>query len=142
MLDDLRVRGHRFLLEPAARTFHLNVSLPSFWLVERFDGGRIFAAARCRDWQWGKRLGYAAGSPLIPFVRLSRVVAQIRRSGRAHALLPGVLPALIIGLVASAAGEACGYVTGPGTSSGRLFESELHRVRYLRGREPRDVDEP
>ncbi len=134
---DLRDRGHRLFLEPRARVYHLNVSRPGPWVVERFLAGRAFAASRARSWAASRRLAYAVGSPLIPLVRLSRILPQIRASGRAPELLPRLLPALVGALAFSAFGELLGYAFGAGGAPRRLYEIELHRQRYTRAGRPR-----
>ena len=129
LLANLRARGHLLYLEPRARTAHLNVSRPGPWLRERVAAGRDFAGLRSRRWSPLRRAAYALGSPLIPVVRLARVVGQLR-ARRALGLLPRVLPALAVGLAFSAAGEAAGYAAGRG-SPRSLYEMELHKVRYV-----------
>jgi len=109
--------------------------LGSSWLPERFYGGRRFAAGRAKCWSPLRRLVYTGGAPLIPLVRLRRILSVIRRSGRQRELLPRVLPALIVGLVASAAGEMVGYACGCGNAIERLSSLELHKVTHLTLRE-------
>jgi hypothetical protein len=134
LTDDLSRRGHALYFEPAARMRHLNVDRPVSWLVERADAGREFAGGRVKGWPRWKRLAYAAGSPLIPLVRLRRIARDLRRNRS----LPGVglriLPPLLVGLGVSAAGELVGYLFGRGGASRRLAEKELHRVRHVRPR--------
>ena len=105
------------------------MSRPGPWLRERVAAGRDFAGLRSRRWSPLRRAAYALGSPLIPVVRLARVVGQLR-ARRALGLLPRVLPALAVGLAFSAAGEAAGYAAGRG-SPRSLYEMELHKVRYV-----------
>jgi len=126
---ELRARGHRLYLEPAAKAYHVNISLPFSYIGAQFHGGRMFGAARTRHGQWTffRRLLYIGGLPLIPLVRLSHVLKEIRRSGRQRELLPRVLPVLIIGLVAHAIGEVTGYVVGAGDAAQRRVSFELHR---------------
>ncbi len=128
---DLRARGHRLYLEPAARVDHLNFSRPLTCLTLRFNGGRLFAACRSRRWSPARRLLYVAAAPLIPVVRLSRVVRQLHRPGRPRRLLLRVLPALIAALLVDGAGELVGYTTGPGRSEQTLSALEFHRERHL-----------
>jgi hypothetical protein len=135
LTDDLRARGHAMYFEPAARTRHLNVTRPGSWLVERLDAGREFAAGRAWEWPLWRRLAYAAGSPLIPLVRLRRIAGDIRRIGSAPGLGPRILPALLVGLGVSAAGELVGYLFGPSRGAARrLAEIELHRARHVRSK--------
>jgi Glycosyltransferase like family 2 len=127
----LRERGHRLLLEPAAGMRHVNVSRLGSLLLERFNTGRRFGAARGRTFSPARRLLYAAASPAIPLVRLPRIIRDLDRSGLRGELLPGMLPALLFGLVVSAYGELVGYLAGPGDSMLHLSRIELHKERYL-----------
>lgn len=128
---DLRAKGHELYLEPAARTFHQNFSAAFSSVPLRFNGGRLFAASRARDWPALRRLLYCAGAPVIPFVRLKRIVLELRKPGRRRDLLPRILPLLAAGLVVDAAGEMIGYACGEGDAMRKLSEMEFHRHRYL-----------
>jgi hypothetical protein len=128
---DLAARGHGLYLEPAARVRHLNFSRPFSWLGLRFHGARAFAAARSRSWPLWRRVVYACGGPLIPLVRLWRIVRELQRPGRPRHLLPTVLPLMTLALMADAAGEIAGYALGAGDSQRRLAGYEFDRWRYL-----------
>lgn len=130
MHHELRKRGYELYLEPDAVCDHLNSSRLFWSIAEHFQSGRKFAGLRARRWPWRRRLLFAGGSPLIPAVRLRRIVRQVRRSGRAE-LLPGLLAPLAVVLVASALGELVGYVSGPGRSL-LLFRIELFKNRFTR----------
>ena len=130
----LRARGGRLYLEPRARTFHVNVSRATSWVVERSAAGRAYAASRAEGWPAWRRAVYACGSPLIPLVRGRRVLRHIRRTGRSAELLPRILPALVVGLAVSALGELAGYALGPGRAPRLVGEMELRRMPHvLRG---------
>jgi hypothetical protein len=131
----LRSRGQRLYLEPRARIYHLNVSRPWTWVRERLVAGRAFAASRAAGWPLQRRVAYAAGSPLIPAVRMARTLGYIRASGRVD-LLPKLLPALAVALTISALGEFLGYAAGVGGASRPLYEIELHRERYAVAPDP------
>lgn len=131
---DLRERGHRLRLEPTAVARHLNVSRPSAWLSERYLVGRFFAGHRAADWSPARRALYVLGAPLIPPLRLVRMVRDLRRAGLLGSVLPRVLPAFVLGALASAIGETMGTVMGPGPVD-RVSEIELHRSDYVRGGE-------
>ena len=60
-------------------------------LRENYHYGRLFAASRTARWSILRRLLYLGAAPLIPLVRLRRIVAEIRRLGRQNDLLPGIL---------------------------------------------------
>jgi GT2 family glycosyltransferase len=135
---DLRQKGYRLHLEPAAQIAHLNFGRLSSWVQAQFYSGRVFAASRARPWNPGRRALYALASPLIPFVRLWRIVEQTRESGSWEKVPRGVLPMLLLGLFVSALGEFVGYVAGPGEARPKLAEFEFHRVRHLGVYDPRD----
>jgi hypothetical protein len=127
---DLRRKGHRLYLEGAAQTFHENFSRPLPCLPLRFNGGRLFAAARSHSWPLWRRAVFALGSPLIPFLRLARITRQLFIAGRPRHLLPRLWPALFLGLIADGAGELVGYLLGPGGAMATLSDMEFHRERY------------
>lgn len=131
--DHLAASGHQMYFEPAARTRHLNVSRLLPWLLERLDAGRQYAAERARTWPWWRRLVYACGSPLIPPVRLQRILRGLRDSARGWRFALWILPSLLVGAKVSAFGEFLGYALGSSEQARqRLYEIEVHRTRYVR----------
>lgn len=134
--EDLRAQGHQLCIEPKARTHHFNISSPTAWLIMRLHNGRIFAASRARAWPLRRRLLWALAAPLIPLVRLRRIVRQIRRPDwKPHRLLPRILPALIVSLVVDAAGELVGYLIGSGEAMRKLTEAEFNVQARLNRRD-------
>jgi hypothetical protein len=129
----LRGRGHRLYLEPAARVSHINISRGAPWLGHGFWGGRMYAAQRVRyeRWSWSRRAQYAAGSPLIPVVRLWRLLRILHRTGRLAEFFPRTLPLVAVGLLAHALGEATGYLFGQGNAESHYSRYEMHRARDL-----------
>jgi len=132
---DLRAKGHRLYLEPAARTQHFNFSRLGSSIALRFHAGRLFAGMRRSDWGPARRLVYAVGSPLIPFVRLYRIVKELLRPDRPCQLIPRLLPLFLLLLAADAAGELIGYLGGPGTSSKVIARVDFHRENYMNRRD-------
>lgn len=132
---DMQAKGHQLHLEPAARVYHANISSLTAWLPERFYTGRRFAATRSQHWSVVKRLLYAGGSPLIPLVRVPRVLRDLGRSTFPRARWPFILPPLLIGLVVSAIGEMVGYVFGAGDATEQLAKMELFKTEYLTERD-------
>ena len=128
---NLRSRGCRFYLEPGAQTFHLNFERIGPSCAQHFRGGRLFAANRARDWSIGRRAFYTLASPLIPLVRLARVVRQAQ-SIRPRAGLARLMPVAVVFLAVSAFGEMVGYATGAGRAMQLLTDEEFHRERFLR----------
>jgi Glycosyl transferase family 2 len=130
--QDLRTKGYRLYWEPGAKTFHVNYTVMSSWVRAEFHYGRLFGAARSQTWPLLKRLIYIFVGPLIPFVRLRRVLTEIHRTGKQRDLLPMILPAVLIGLAAAATGEMFGYALGAGAASQGKWNLEFHRYRHLR----------
>lgn len=128
---DLRRKGYKLYLEPAAKTAHTNFSRLSSWLRSKFHSGRVFASSRARQWPLWKRLAFAGGSPLIPLVRLKQILGHAVRSRQSPALIAKVTPVMTLGLLVSALGEMTGYLLGPGDSVERLAAYEYHRFRHL-----------
>ena len=128
---DLRRRGHRLYLEGAACTFHENFSKPLPCLTLRFNGGRLFAAARSRTWPIWRRAVFALGAPLIPFLRFARITRVLFLAGRPRHLLSRLWPALLAGLIVDGAGELAGYLLGSGGAMAKLSDMEFHRERFL-----------
>lgn len=108
----LTARGHRCFLEPAAVMDVVNPSRLGAFVTHFFRLGRLVAAQRSRRWPPSRRLAYALGSPLIPLVRLQRIVRDSLRRGTNAPWV--ALPLLFLGLVASAVGEATAFLFGPG----------------------------
>ncbi|MGQ0641113.1 MAG: hypothetical protein ACT4P6_10145 [Gemmatimonadaceae bacterium] len=131
---DLRQRGHQLFLSGEAVSNHVNISQPKAYFLLDYLGQRGFAATRYRaaDWSLLRRLLFVGASPLIPFVRLTRIVRDIRRAGRAPQLLPRVLFIIIPALLCGAVGEAIGYLAGAGSrTSAEKLPMELDRHAYL-----------
>lgn len=127
----LRTDGHRMLLEPAARTNHLNFSRPGPSLTLRFNAGRSFAGHRIIGWPISRRIAYLFGAPLIPFIRFARIVRMLRRSSGYSWLFPRIVPMLSIALLADGLGELVGYASGPGDAARVLGTVEFNRARFM-----------
>jgi hypothetical protein len=137
---ELRSRGAGLLLEPAARTGHLNYSLLAASVPLRFWSGRLFAARRSRKWTPAGRMLYIAGAPLIPLVRLARIMRQLRRPGR-HVPKPAVvLPLTFFLLACNTAGEAVGYAFGVGRASQKLVDMDFRRERFMSEADRRELE--
>jgi len=131
---DLGRRGHRFAIEPAARSRHENFALFRPSLQLRFHGGRLFAANRARTWGVARRLAFAAGAPLIPLLRTWRARRHARRLKDSRRRR-GLLLVTFLLLVVDGLGEAAGYAAGGGRAMARLTDLEFHRHRFVH---PRD----
>ncbi len=128
---DLQKKGHSLFLDPSAQVSHMNFGTLSSILPSQFLSGQVFAASRASTWTALQRLKYILGAPVIPLVRLRRILDQTRRSEHWHVLPAGVIPMLLLALIASALGELMGYAVGVGEEAKRrLAMFEFHRVRY------------
>lgn len=128
----LQARGYRFYLEPAAKTKHVSISRLSSYIISQFNSARLFAANRARSQKWSpfRRLFSICRLPLVPFVRLGRIVREILRAGRKRELLPRILPPLILGVVADALGQVAGFAFGPGNAAQCMIKFELTRCQH------------
>ena len=128
---ELRAAGARSCLVSRARLAHANVAQPWHWARERFCVGLHVAAGRVPSWSWPKRLLYAAGAPLIPFVLTARAISRSRQASAVTAVPPGVLPVVFAGNAIWALGEAAGYLGKSSRLSERwMFEYELRKAAY------------
>lgn len=78
----------------------------------RFQHGRLYAGRRFETSNRARRVWYAALAPALPPLMLARCVASLKRSGVSQPL-PVLAHALWMSLCWSA-GEALGYLAGPG----------------------------
>jgi len=126
---DLRERGYRLHQEPQARVYHVNHTEIRAMTHEYFLASRVFAASRAHGWGAMRRGGYAAGSPLIPLLRLKRIAGDVIAVGLGAGLLIRVLPTLALTLTAGAVGEFLGYAMGEGRAGEAL--SSWDNSRYV-----------
>ena len=127
---DLRSKGKRLLLEPAAFTAHTNFGRWQSWLPVMFFNGRAFADTRASQWSVLKRLVFVGASPLIPFVRLLRTIGHARRVRRGPAFLAKVIPTIAVGLTVDAVGQMVGYAAGAGDAHEKMAAYEWHRMKH------------
>lgn len=137
---DLRRRGERLFLEPRARSAHLNIALLASWLPLQFYNGRMFGGSRARRWPWPKRVVYAGGSPLIPALRLWRILRGAWPPAQPHPRLVGLLPLLLTGLALDAFGQLAGYLAGIGSARGKLPRFEFRRVDHITAEDRQALD--
>jgi hypothetical protein len=129
--EDLHARGHKLYVEPRARAYHVFITRLRPFCSEHYCIGRMLASTRRLRWPWHRRLLYLGGSPLIPFVRLYRILGMVRRHGWQRELLPGMLPSLFVGLLSSALGEMAGYAFGAGRAARDTVDLDMNRWRYI-----------
>lgn len=137
---DLRRMGHRLWLEPQALVAHVNFSRVVPWMRAQFHGGRVFAARRAQlqNWSLGRRFFFTGGAPLIPAVRLWRLVRQHRCGGNDQPSWVRLLPVLMLGLLLDGAGQFLGYAFGAGAAQTTLAGLEFNRYQHLDRRDQQD----
>lgn len=112
----LRAKGERLYRVGEATSAHVQISALRHLVGHEFTMQRVFACTRVEimGWGWGRRLLYAAGAPLIPFVRVRRSLAALARApaARRRALVPRVVPVMLAAAAAGALGEMLGYLVG------------------------------
>lgn len=134
--EKLRSEGKQMCLT-SAKVSHVNVSRFGSFVYGQYNGGRSFGGHRAAENHWSRprRILQAAGAPLVPFLRVRRILADIRACGRASQLIPRIFPTLLLGLAAHAAGEAAGYVFGSGQAARNKSDLEYHRDHHVSTRD-------
>jgi len=127
---DMRSRGKRLYLEAGAVSAHTNFSLWRVFVKVQYLVGRSFGGSRFPSASLGKRVLWFCASPLIPWVRLARLIPCAARGGLLGPFTY-CLPALLIGLAIDGAGQAVGYLLGPGRAQERLTFYEFRRVLHV-----------
>lgn len=134
LFTTLRARGHRAYFEPTAGIQHVNISRFRSFVRERYLSGVLIAGYRGSRWGMARRLAYAAGSPLIPIVLLSRIRKGVRDAGRTHSLPASTIPALVLGAILKAVGESRGYLFGvPHSAEVRMTGYEVRKLAFNDG---------
>lgn len=96
---------------------HYTVGL---YMSQRFLYSRSYAGARAAGATFAKRMAMGLASLALPPILFWRTVSRIRAKGRHQGELLRSLPLLVMFVVAWAAGEAVGYVAGPGDSLSKV----------------------
>jgi len=121
---DVLAQGLLLHHEARAKAYHLNYPRIAPALRVARLASRVFAAERRRGWGAGKRILYAGGSPLLPFIRLRRIIRQARQAALPWRTLGPALPPAFAILCAGAIGEALGYGWGAGDDRRALMRFE------------------
>lgn len=126
--------GHAIWYSPDARLAHLNISRPRLALRHAVLGGALFGRYRSHGMGVAERLVRTAGVPLVPLVRLARILHAVRRAP-AGGIPPAAWAMLALLVVGHAFGEALGYWNLAGEIEARYEFFELHRLECLRDEE-------
>lgn len=131
----LRSRGRRCYFDSSAGIQHVNINGFGSFVRERYLSGVLIGGYRSSRWTVGRRLFYAAASPLIPFVILSRIQRGIREAARRESLPASTMPAIVFGVVLKAAGEMRGYLFGASASAEEgMTAFEVKKLAFNEGR--------
>jgi hypothetical protein len=127
----LREAGERICLEPRAVIRHVNFGMLKPFAVVTYRHALVAASVRTRGWSAPKRLVYALGSPLIPAVRLARLLRAMPPALR-RAFPKRAAPLLLAGLVIDGVGQGAGFLGAtPDDARGSLASLELERLRFV-----------
>ena len=127
----LAEEGERVCLEPRAVIRHVNFGMVGPFVRVTYRHALVAASVRAAGWRLPKRLFYSLASPLIPVVRLARLLRTLPDEQRRR--FPNAAwPLLLGGLAVDAAGQARGFL-GDATAQAHadLASLELERVRYI-----------
>jgi hypothetical protein len=116
----LQANGVELFLEPAISVRIDKKYKPLAFLIRRFHQGRCFAGIRSNQMSVPKRILFAAGTPILPMLLMLRVTRLVIREKQFWGKFVLSLPMIFAASVAWSAGEAIGYLTGPGRSSDRI----------------------
>jgi GT2 family glycosyltransferase len=120
LMAELRKNGARFLSVPGMRVIHRKEFGFFYFLSQRFHYSRSFAGMRRGLISPARRSAYILASPALPLVHGARMVRDVVRKKRLYKPLLLSLPSLALFLIAYAAGECVGYLSGPGSSLSRI----------------------
>jgi hypothetical protein len=124
-------QSRRLVTVPDARIDHYNIEMALPSIIESFAIGYTIGSRRATSWSLIRRLAYTAGSVLVPAVLLIRNWRPIRALGATHPIPALTLPALLLLLVAKAAGEAFAYAGIPfGLCEETRTKYEIRRFDY------------
>lgn len=114
--DKLREHGHVLGMDPQMLVDHQKYFTVPMFLSERFHYSRSFAGMRVQGGPLGRRLAWAAATPLLPFLLVSRITRNVVRRRRHLMWFVRALPLVVLFSVVWSIGELVGYLTGPGDS--------------------------
>jgi len=110
---DMGSRGEKLLSDPSpVVTYRGGISGWTFFR-RRYIHGRYFGARRGRAFTLAQRLVRAAASPVVLFLLLTHIAGRTWKNGRHRSRLLATLPLIFCFVLAWAAGEGLGYLTGP-----------------------------
>ena len=114
--ERLRGQGRTLYMAPDAVVYHTLRYRVGKVLVQTFHHGRHYAGRRVAAASRLTRLGYAAGSMLLPMILPLRIAQLILHRRRHLRELTVAMPYLVLFMTSWACGELMGYLCGEGES--------------------------
>lgn len=116
---ELRGRGHRLYMAPAAIVYHNKAYRFGSSFVQCFHLARSFAGRRLAWAGLPRRIIYASGALLLPVLLPARIVARVLAKGHHLSKLLLALPCIVVLMTSWSCGEFVGYLFGEGASAGK-----------------------
>jgi GT2 family glycosyltransferase len=114
--ERLRGQGHTLYMASDAVVYHTMNYRVGEVLVQTFHHGRHYAGRRVAAASRITRLGFAAGSTLLPLILPLRIAQVVLHRHRYLRELTVAMPYLILFMTSWACGEFMGYLCGEGES--------------------------
>jgi hypothetical protein len=119
---ELRSRGGRLFLESRALVAHENFEKVASACAANHSYCRLMAIERSREWGMWRRRGYAAATlPVVPILKVSRLLRGLRGRRALWRQVAVSAPAILAIFLSSGVGEARGYLENDADSVGRDF---------------------
>jgi GT2 family glycosyltransferase len=118
--EELKNMGIKFLSAPANVVIHKKEFDFCYFLSQRFNYSRSFAAMRSRRTSFLMRTYYLVLTPALPLLLLWRIAGQIAQKKRYYREFLFSLPLLSLYGLSYAAGELMGYLFGEGRSLAKV----------------------
>lgn len=131
--EDMLGRGYRFVMHPASKCYHKNISRFGQFFALRFTIGRYNVVTEMGDAGLGKRLLIGLFSPLISLKRLA--VLHKKLLFRGYPLGPKLSLGMTVGLVIDGWGRMLGAFCGKGTSLTDIYQLEFKREPRMHAHE-------
>jgi hypothetical protein len=113
----LRGQGRILYMAPDAVVYHTQTYQVGKVFVQAFHHGRHYAGRRVAAASGLTRLGFAAGSTLLPLILPLRIAQLVLNRGRHLSELTIAMPYLVLFMTSWACGEFMGYLSGEGESA-------------------------
>jgi len=118
--DHIRKSGIPLYRMPSLRVHH-KMSANLWWFItQKFHFARSFSSTRFVNASWLKRARYGAGAALLPVILSQRIFRRVWSTNNHRREFLLSLPILMLLLVSWGAGEAAGYIFGPGSSHAKV----------------------